>query len=192
MSFEFSWAQNLHFSLAWHLSYSRSNCKLYPCTCLHRDHGGRSQSCPRFDSPGDNCGVWRVVCEGLEASSLPVFTLAEVCFCLAFHLREERSNEFHHCASTPSPSFLPIAETLRENLLCVTKKYVFPLCSRPWKPSKTPFPRRPALLRYDLYFTTVHWTRREVVSAEWWELEVGVEKPPFPSVLWTTSQLPET
>lgn len=193
MSFEFSWTQNLHFRPTWHLPYSRSNCMVNPYTGIPEPgHRARARGCPRLGSPADNSGSGHVLCEGLEASSLPVFTLTEVCFCLAFHLREECSNELHHRAPTPSHRFLPIAETLRENLLCVTKKYVFPLCSRPWKPSKTPFPRRPALLRYDLHFTAIHWTRREVVSAEWWELKVGIEKPPFSSTLWTTSQLPET
>lgn len=192
MSFEFSWTQNLHCRLAWHLSYTRSNCMVNPYTCLPRGHRGRSQSCPRLGSPGDNRAVWRVL---WEASRPPACLCSHSLRFVFVWLFIWEKNVLMSSTTTlppPLPSFLPIAETLRENLLCVTKKYVFPLCSRPWKPSKTPFPRRPALLRYDLHFTAIHWSRREVVSAEWCELKVGIEKPPFSSVLWTTSLLPET
>lgn len=40
--------------------------------------------------------------------------------------------------SPPPNHLIPIAETLGENLLCVTKKYVFSLYYRPWIASRAP------------------------------------------------------
>lgn len=109
--------------------------------------------------------VYGVCGEGAERPrALLCSHLPRVCFCWVFHMRAERCNDFHYHSPTPPHHFIPIAETLGENLLCVTKKYVFSLCYRPWIASRAPlFPRRPALLVYDLHFIAIHWTQGEVV-----------------------------
>lgn len=61
--------------------------------------------------------------EGLQASSLPVFTLTVVCFCLAFCLREEHSNDFPTTALPPPPhGLLPISPKPSGRTDCVWQR----------------------------------------------------------------------
>lgn len=100
------------------------------------------------------CGGLRLVCVPTHTGFVFVW----------FFIWEKNVVKISTTTHPPPPNhFIPIAETLGENLLCVTKKYVFSLCYRPWIASRAPFSPRPALMVYDLHFIAIHWTRREVV-----------------------------
>lgn len=93
----------------------------------------------------------------------------------------------------PPHHFIPIAETLGENLLCVTKKYVFSLCYRPWIASRAPLFPGGQLCSFMICISLLYTEPSEKLSepAEWWELKVASKKPPFSRSFCTESALPE-
>lgn len=96
--------------------------------------------------------------------------------------------------SPPPNRFIPITETLRENLLCVTKKYVFSLCYRPWIASRAPLSPGGQLSSFMICISLPYTEPSEKLSepAEWWELKVASKKSPFSSSLCTEAALPES
>ena len=114
---------------------------------------------------------------GLRLGCVP--TQPGFVFVWFFIWEQNRCNDFHY--HSPPHRFIPIAETLGENLLCVTKKYVFSLCYRPWIASRAPrFPGGPLCsftIRISLRYTEPGKKLSE--PAEWWELKVASKKSPF-------------
>lgn len=87
-----------------------------------------------------------------------------VCFCLVFHRREERCNDFHCHSLAPSQSSYSHRWNPRgESTVCDKEICLFSVLQTLDCIQSPPSPRRPALLIYDLHFIAIHWTQQEVV-----------------------------
>lgn len=117
--------------------------------------------------PTNNYGIWSEPWRGaarLRPQAHLCSHLSRVCFCLVFHMRAERCNDFHCHSPTPSPSFYSHRRNPRgESTVCDKEICLFSVLQTLDRIQGPPFPRRPALLVYDLHFIAVHWTQREVV-----------------------------
>lgn len=111
---------------------------------------------PSQQTPGAMAMVYGVGREerlrGLGLVCVPTHT--RVCLCLVFHRSEERHLISTTTRSPPPHPFLPIAEPLGENLLCVTKKYAFSLCYRPWLAARPLSPEASSHV-YDLHVIAI-------------------------------------
>ena len=108
--------------------------------------------------PGPRSPAARVVTtvDGVRREGLAcVPTHPGFVFVWLFIWEQNRCKDFHY--HSPPQRFIPTAETLGEGLLCVTKKYVFSLCYRPWIASRAPlFPGGPLcsfMIRISLRYT---------------------------------------
>lgn len=189
---EFSWTQNVWKIISSLLdSFPRQVKPSAKCmnTGLSHGHGGAHSS-----AAWNRDGIWSV--PGREAARPRACLCSHshrVCFCLVF-IWEKNVVMISTTTHPPPPNHsIPIAETLRENLLCVTKKYVFSLCYRPWIASRAPpFPGG-QLSSFMICISLPYTEPSEKLSepAEWWELKVACKKSPFSSSFCTESALPE-
>lgn len=154
----------------------------------------RSQRPPPLWHRGNNYGIWSVPWrEAARPRACLCSHSHKVCFCLVFHLREERHNDFHYHSLTPSQSFYSHRRNPRgESTVCDKEICLFSVLQTLDRIQGPPFPRRPALM-FMICISLPYTEPCEKLSepAEWWELKVASKKSPFSSSFCTESALPE-